>query len=163
MPELITVKDTAVFRCVEFLFDVFADQIPNLSVLGPNLIEINRLAVGIDAHRLHGQVDVDAARQGKGHHQHGRGQKVGFNLLMDAGLKIAVAREDGSHIEVILDDAFFNSRFQRATVADASGAAEGGRMESQCLQVRHQPGILQVVVHHLGARCQGGFYISRHP
>ena len=78
---------------------------------------------------------------------------------MDARLEVAVAREHGGAHEIVLGDHLLDGGFQRPGVADAGGAAVGGEVEAELLEVRRQPRPLQVFGHHPGARRERGFHV----
>ena len=96
------------------------------------------------------------AGQGVGHHQRRGGQVVGPHLGVDPALEVAVAREHAGHHQVALVDRLGHRLGQRAAVADAGGAAVAHHVEAELLQVGQQPGRVEVLGDHLGARRQAG-------
>src|SRR3546814_4301008 len=50
---------------------------------GPDVLQVDRLALGIVAERLAGDVDLQVAGQRIGHHQHRRGEVVRLGQRMD--------------------------------------------------------------------------------
>ena len=71
---------------------------------GPDVPEEDVLAVLVLAQGLVFEVELDRAGDGEGHHQGGRGQVVRGDLLVHAGLEVAVAGEGRDRDQVILDD-----------------------------------------------------------
>jgi hypothetical protein len=53
-------------------------------------------------------------------------QEVGADILMHAGLEVAIARENASGNEIVLGDGFFQSGMKRAGIADTCRAAVAG-------------------------------------
>ena len=87
---------------------------------------------------------------------------------MHAALEVAVARQDGSHHQVAIGDAFRHFVRQRAGIADAGGAAVADHVETKRFQIGEHPGLAQIVGDHQRARAdrsldpRRGFQAFRH-
>ena len=110
------------------------------------------------AQRLAGEVDVDAPRDGEGHDQRRAHEEVRLDALVDSRLEIAVSREDAGGDDVALRDRFFEIAIEGTGISDASGAAESHQVEAQPVEVRLQPGLLQVLADDAGARSERGLH-----
>ena len=124
--------------------------------LGQMSFKIDRLALAIGAERLVLQVDVHRAGQGVGDDQRRRGQVVGPHLGVDPALEVAVAGEDGDGDQVVFLDRLGDRGRQRARVADAGRAAVADQVEAELVEVRVEPGVLEVVGDDLRAGSQAG-------
>src|SRR5690606_35930186 len=138
------------------------DDVADLALAGPDIAQVDRLAVAAGAQRLAGQVDVDRASQGVGDDQWWRGQEAGVHLRVDATLEVAVAAEHRGDDQFMLVDRLADFRDERAAVADAGRAAVADGVEAQFLQVRRQASILVVVGHGARAGRQAGLDRGRH-
>ncbi len=74
---------------------------------------------------------------------------------MHPALEVAVAREDRRHVQVPLVDRAGDLLDQGARVPDAGRAAVPDEREAQLVEVRRQPGAVEVVGHDARPRCQG--------
>src|SRR5690606_20137724 len=81
------------------------DEVADLPVAWPDVAQVHRLAVAAGAERLAGQVDVDRAGDGVGHHQRRRGEVVHLYFGVDAAFEVAVARQHRGDREVVFGDA----------------------------------------------------------
>jgi len=57
-------------------------------------------------------------------------QEVGTDILMHAGFKVAIARENASGNEIVLGDGFFQSGMKRAGIADTLSCSRSRRVGS---------------------------------
>ena len=110
----------------------------DLALAGPDVLEVDRLALLVVAQRLVLQVDVHRAGQGVGDDQRGRGQVVGADLGVDPALEVAVAAQDGDGDQVVFVDRLGDLRRQRARVADAGRAAVADQVEAELVEVRRR-------------------------
>ena len=108
------------------------------SALGPDVAQVDRLAVGALAERLVDEVDVHPAGERVGDDQRRAGQVVGLHVLVDPALEVAVAGEDGADRQVLLGDRRRDLRRQRPGVADAGGAAVADEVELERVEVLGQ-------------------------
>ncbi|GBD09832.1 hypothetical protein HRbin22_02093 [Candidatus Thermoflexus japonica] len=161
-PSLIPFEDAGVTGPEQLRIQALPDRPLDLLLGRPDVPQEDRLAVGIVAQRLALEIDVDAAGQGVGHHQHGGGQVVGAHQRMDAGLEVAVAAQDGDGHQVVLPDGPGDGLRQWTAVADTGGAAEAHQVEAQGLQIRQEVRPAQVIHHHRRARGQAGLHIRLH-
>ena len=156
VPFLAALEHLAVVLGEHGRVDGLRHQVGDLLVAGPDVLEVNVLAVLTLAERLFRQVDVDGARDRERHHQRRRGEVVHLHFGVDAALEVAVAGQHRRHREVVVVDAPADVLGQRAGVADTSGAAVADQEEAELLQVFHQAGGFEVIGDDLRARRQRG-------
>ena len=72
-------------------------------------------------------------------------------MRVNAALEIPVARKYAGHDEIALPDRFGHGFRQRPRIADAGRAAVSHQIESQLIQVRKQPGFVQIAGDDTGA------------
>ena len=101
----------------------------------PDVPQINRLTVSARTERLGVEIDIDPARDGKGHHQRRGHEEVGLDVGVDARLEVAVAGQYRCRDRVVGDDGLFQLGVQRAGIADAGGAAVGREAETELRRV----------------------------
>ena len=63
----------------------------DLVVVGPDVLERHRVALGIDAKHVALDIEADGAGDGVGHHQRRRGQERLFGIGVDTAVEVAVA------------------------------------------------------------------------
>ena len=63
---------------------------------------------------------------------------------MDAGLEVAVARENGRCDQVLVDDGLLHLGVKRARVADAGGAAVTNGLEAEFVEVGLKSCLLEI-------------------
>src|SRR5262249_33241438 len=112
---------------------------------GPDVFQIDVLAVFALADRLFGHVDVDASGQRERDDQRRRHQEVGLDRLMHARLEVAVARQDARRDQVILRDDLFDLRIEWAGVPDACSATIADDIEPELIEIRLQTRLRQVI------------------
>jgi len=112
---------------------------------------------GGGAERIGREVDAHAAGERVGDDQRGRGEVVRLDGRMDASLEVPVARQHRGDDQVARVDRGVDPVVDRPGVADARGAAVPDQVEAEPVQVRLQPGALQVVRDDLAARREGRF------
>src|SRR6185503_13597123 len=130
----------------------------DLLARGPDVLQVNRLAVFAIADRVLGHVDIDGAGEAERDHQRRAHQKICTDVLVYARLEIAVTREHGGRDDVVLGDRFVNVTVQGPGVADAGGAAVTGNVIAELLEIRQQAGILQVLGYRERSRSERGLY-----
>lgn len=90
----------------------------------PDVLQEDRVALGVVPNGLGLKVDVAPASEGIGHHQGGRGEIVGPSEGMDPALEVAVPGEHRGGDDVGLLDGLVNRRrHELPAVADACHAA----------------------------------------
>ena len=122
LPLLVPGKHLGVFL-VEHRGADLRHGIGDLFLAGPDVAQVDRLAILAHAQRLAADVRAHTASQRISHHQGRRGEPVGFHQRVNTAFEVAVARQHGSHGQVVLGDGFFNGFRQRPGVADTSRAA----------------------------------------
>ena len=135
VPGLVAGEDLGVVAGEHLRRDRGADHLLDLLRVGPDVAQVDRLAVGALAERLGGEVDVHPAGQRVGDDQRRAGQVVGLDVLVDPALEVAVAGEHGADGEVLLGDRRRDLLGQRAGVADAGGAAVADQVELERVEV----------------------------
>ena len=124
-------------------------------VAGPEVAEVNGFAVGIDSEGFLRQIDIDAAREGKGDNEGWRHEEVGFNGGVDACLKVTVTRKDAGGDEIMVEDRFLDRSGKRAGVADAGGTAVADEIEAELIEVGLQARGVEVVGDDAGTWGEG--------
>ena len=104
------------------------------------------------------EVEVHRAGQSVGDDKRRRCQVVHLDIRADAPFEVAVAREHGGDGEVVRIDRLGDLGQQRARIAYAGGAAESHQFVAETIEVVLQPGLFQVVGHHLGTGGQRGLH-----
>ena len=132
------------------------DRLADLVHRRPQLGEEHRVARGVLADGIGGQVGVDGPRERVGHDERRRRQVVHPHVGVDAPLEVPVAREHRGHGQVALPDGVADAFEQRAGVADARRAAVADEVEAERLQWLHEAGPLEVVDHDARPRRERG-------
>ncbi len=130
----------------------------DLLVARPQVLQRDRVALGIGAQRVLLDVEAHGTGDGIGHHQRRRGEEGLLCVGVDAPVEVAVAREHGGGVQVTVDDLLLDHRVQRAGHAVTGGAGVGDDAEAELLQLRQQAGFLQVQLGDLGTRREGGLH-----
>src|SRR6266850_2563035 len=79
---------------------------------------------------------------------------------MDAALEVAVPREDGDDVEVVIFDFLLDlGRRERTRVPDADRASKAHQVETQLLEIRREAGGFQVTRHDPRPRCERRFHM----
>ncbi len=157
-PVGVALEHVGVFLGEDLLGDVLGDELADLLVRGPDVLEVDLLALLIDAERILGQVDIHRAGDGVGDDERRRGEIIGAHVGVDAAFEIAVAREHRGRHQIVLVDRLGNLLRQRAGIADAGGAAEADQIEAELVEVLLQAGLLEIFGHHLRAGRQRGLH-----
>ncbi len=120
----------------------------DLALRGPDIGEVDGVAVFAFAQRIFSEVDIDPSGESKGNDKRRRHQIICANFGVDAALEVAIAGEDGSYHQFFLVDGLRYLGGQRAGVADAGGTSIADDVELQLFEIGHQAGFLQVVAHN---------------
>ena len=147
---VVTVEDPAILPLELARGDGAGDRIGDLLAGGPDVGEVDRLALGVRAQRVLREIEGDGARQGVRHAQRRGGKVRGPDLRMDTTFEVAVARQDGDHRKIPVGDCRRHLVGQGSRVADAGCAAVADEVEPELLEVGHQPGGVEVVGDHPG-------------
>src|SRR5690606_29948957 len=154
VPAAVALEHVGVVLREQFGANGRGDGVADLLVGRPDVAQVDVVAVAVLAQRLGGQVDVDRAGDGVGHHQRRRGEVVHLHFRVHAALEVAVARQHRGDCEVVLGNALGHGLGQRAGVADARGAAVADHVEAEGLKVGQYAGLLQVVGDHARTRAE---------
>ncbi len=152
LPSIVAIKHVGVALAVHFAGDVGFHRLRDLLLRRPDIPEEHRLLVGIQANRILGQVDVNRAGEGVGHHQRRRHQVVRLHVLVHAAFKVAVAAQHAHHGQVALLHLGANGFRQRTAIADTGRTTVAHHVEADGLQVREQAGVRQVFGDHTATR-----------
>ena len=158
LPVLVAAEHVGVARLEQRRGDVLLDELLHLGRGRPDVLEVDRLAVGTLAERLGGDVDLHRAGQRVGHHQRRRGEVVRPHVGVHPALEVAVARQHRRGDDVVVVDRLRDRLRQRAGIADAGGAAEAHEVEAERVQGLLQAGLLEILAHHLRAGGQRGLH-----
>ncbi len=134
----------------------------NLALRRPDVRHVYRLAVSALADGVLAQVDVDAPRQRKRHHQRRRHQVIGAHFRVDASLKIPVPRKHRRDHEFFLVDRLRNFRGQWSRISDARCTSVPDQMKFQLLEIGRQSSLRQVVGHDFRSGSQRSLHPRRH-
>ena len=135
---------------------MLVDQLLQLLVGGPEVLQVDRLAALADADRILGDVDLHRAGERVDHHQHRRGEVVGAGQRIDAALEVAIARQHRAHHQVGIADRLGDRVGQRAGIADARGAAVADEVVADLVEVLLQARRREILGDDLRARRQRG-------
>jgi len=124
----------------------------------PDVFQENINAGAVFGDWFGGEVDIHAAGERVGDDERGRHEEVGADVLVNAGLEVAVAREHGGSDEVVLHDRGFDLGSERAGVADAGRAAVADDLEAKLVEVGLKAGGLKVILNHAGAGSERGLH-----
>ena len=125
---------------------------------GPDVLEVDIVAVVVGAERLGVEVDVHRAGERVGDTQRRRREVVHLHVGVDPALEVAVARQHRDDREVGVVDDLGDLGRQRAAVADAGRAAVADEVEAELVEVLGQSGAVEVLGHDLRARRQRGLH-----
>ena len=102
LPFLIALKHIGIFRQEGLTGHRRFHHFGNLLRGGPDVFEVDVIAVAVLANHICGQVNVQSASQSIGHHQGWRGQIIGADIWGDAPFKVSVAGQHRSGDEIAL-------------------------------------------------------------
>ena len=151
-PVLVALEDVAVAGAEHLPRDHLADQLGDLRRGRPDVLQVDRLAVLAHAERLARDVDLERAGERVGDDQRRRGEIVRAHVRIDAALEVAVAGEHRAGDEVVRVDRLGDRLGQRPGIADAGRAAVADEVEAERVEMLLQPGLGEVLGHHLRAR-----------
>ena len=153
---LVAVKNRAVDDREQIGRETLADCGSDFLGAGPDVAEIHRHTLRIQADGFVRQIDEDRTGQGIGHHQRRRTKVIGPNLWMDTGFEVTVAAQHSGHDQVLLVDGSGNGVTQRPAVADAGGAAIANHIKAEGFKVRQEAALLKIPGNHPGTGGQTG-------
>ena len=154
LPALVALEDVVVGGPEHLLVHGRLDHPRDLLRGGPDVLEVDVLAVGVLAERLVEQVDVHRPRQRVRHHQRRRREVVHLHVRVDPALEVAVAGEHGDDREVLGADDVGDLLRQRAGVADAGRAAVADEVEAERLERVDEVRLVVVLHDDLRARAR---------
>ncbi len=125
----------------------------------PYVPEIDFLPVITSAERFLVHVLQNGPRYGKGHDKGWAHEKIGAQVGMDAGLKVAVARKHRSADQVVPDNCLFHLFIQWTRIADASGATIGSEIKTEFFEIRRQSRFFEVFRNDTRSRRKGRLYV----
>ena len=147
-PVLVPGEDIAVPLDEQLRPDRLFHRLADLLRRGPDLPEVDRLAIRVVADRLGREIDVHPTSDGIGHHQRRRGEIAGPHLRVDPSLEVAISAQHRDDDELVILHRLGDRRRQRPAIADARRATVTDQVEAQRLQVRQQPSPFEVRGHH---------------
>src|SRR6266567_1885908 len=154
---LVSVKDVSVVLCKHFRCERGRDHRTHFIGCGPEIAQVDRLAIDICPDGVLCQVDIYRACESVGDNQRWRCQEAGTHLGMDATFKVAIAAQDCCDDEIVSIYRLGNGIRQRTTVADAivdcyCACYEG--MEIVHRQVEPRPPACAPSFHYLERECR---------
>ncbi len=135
MPAGIALEHFAVLLVIHRGRDVRAHGGFDLLRRGPDIAQENRLAGLVVAERLRGHIEIHASGKRVGDHQRRRGQIICAHQRMNAPLEIAISAEHRNGDKAVVLDGRADVFFERAAVADASGAAVTDKLETKFVEI----------------------------
>ena len=159
LPVRVAIEDARVLAGEHVSRDRAAHRGAHFLVARPEIGQEHVLALDISAQRLPGEIDVEPARQRERDDERRRGQIRRLHLRVDATLEVAVAAQHRGHREIVRLDALRDGFEKWTAVADARRAAVADEVEAQCVERAEQPGALEIVGDHAGARRKRGLDI----
>src|SRR5687768_5641388 len=79
---------------------------------------------------------------------------------MDAAFEVAVARQDGDDVEVVILDLLLDlRRCERTGITDADRAAKADQVETESLEIRRESGSLEIARYDTRARCERRLHV----
>src|SRR5690606_5429077 len=118
---------------------------------GPQVTQVDRLALRVLAKRVVDEVDVHAAGQRVRDDERRAHQVVGLDVRVDAPLEVPVAGQHAGGDDVAFLDRFDHRFRQRSGVPYAGRAPVPDDVEADLLQVGHEPGVVVVLSDDLGS------------
>src|SRR6185312_16864536 len=110
----------------------------------PDVLQVNRFAVGVFTKGIAGHVEIHRAGECVGDdHRRGR-EVVRFDLRVDASFEVAIAAEHGRDDKVIVLDGGGDCFGERSAVADAGSAAVSDEVEVESVQEGSESGLVEV-------------------
>ena len=141
---VVAFPDAPVLRRELFLGDRGGHGLTHLVGLRPEVVQEDRPLRPV-ADRVGREVEVDAPGE-RVRHAQGRGRQIrGSHLGMHPALEVAVAREHGDDVQVLIVHGRSDLLDQRPGVADARRAPVSDEGEPQLVQVRREPAPVEVV------------------
>ena len=107
----------------------------DFSLRGPDVGEIDGLAVFVFADGIFAEVDIDASGERKSDDQRRRHQIIRADFGIDAAFEIAIAGKHRGDHQIVFIDGLRNFFGQRAGVSDAGGAAVSHDVEFQLFEI----------------------------
>src|SRR5580693_1984408 len=160
-PALVALKNFSISFRKHLRGHRLLDGLVYFALHGPDVGEVDRVAVPALADGLGAEVDVDASGEREGYDQRRRHQIIGADFRVDAAFEVAIAGEHGSDHQIFFIDRFRDFFRQRAGVADAGGASVTHDVEFQLLEIRCQAGVLEIITDYFRARRQRCFHPRR--
>ena len=128
--------------------------IADFLVCRPDILEIDRVAVGILADGIVHQIDFHGAGDRIGDHQWRRGEIVGLHLGVHPAFEVPVARQNRGHRQVAFIDGVGDRFRQGAGIADTGGAAIADKIEAKRIEIVLQARLFEIIADHLRAGCE---------
>src|SRR5690606_13146824 len=151
-PVLVALEDVGVFAGEQLAGDVLGDELLDLLRRGPDVPQIDGLAILVLAERLRRQVLGAGAGEGVGYDQRRRGQVIRLHVWRHATFEVAVAGEHGGRDQALVVDDLGDRAGQRTRIADAGGASEADEIEADLVQFLLQTRLFEIFGDHLAAR-----------
>src|SRR6202020_3189296 len=117
-----TFEDSGITLREHFGCNRLLDGFFDFALRGPEVGEVDGVAVFAVADGVFAEIGVDASGEGEGDDQGRRHQIVGADFRVDAAFEVAIAGEDAGDDQIFFVDGFGDFFRQRAGVADAGGA-----------------------------------------
>ena len=154
LPLLVTLEHVRIFRLERFACDCLLDQFCHFLCRGPDVFQVDVLAIRRLRDGVGCKVDVHRACNRIGHHEGGRGEVVGAHIRADTSFKVAVARQDRSRNQIAFMDRGRKFCLKRTRVADAGRATISNKVKAKRIKINLKLCSFQIGGHNLRARCE---------
>ena len=144
VPAVVAVEHLAVALVEHVGLHRLFDRLRDLGGLGPDVLEVDRLAVAPLAERLVVEIDIHRPGERVGDAQRRRREVVHLHVGVDPALEVAVAREDRDDRQILGAHDVGDLLRQRAAVPDAGRAAVADEVEAEVIQILGQAGPVEV-------------------
>ena len=153
-PALVSREDFGVAFAKHSRFHGFLDRLRNFPLRRPQIRQEYWATLAIPPQRLIAEISINLSDQREGYDQRRRHQIVGAHLRINPAFEIAISRQYRRDHQILFFNCFRNHCRKRPGIADASSTSVAHDVEAQLVEVFHQPGVFEVIAHHLRSRCQ---------
>ena len=119
--------DRRVERGGEHLFDLVKRR--------PYVAQIDVVAVAVLTDRFGVDIVEHGTRERKCDDQRRRHKEIGLDVLMNAGLEVAITGKYRSRDKVVINDLLFDRRIERARISDTGRASVSDKVKSDLVKI----------------------------
>ena len=144
LPVLVALEDVAIAVPEHLGVDGALHRLLQLLLGRPDVFQKHGLAGLILAERLRREIFRNPSGECVRHHERRRREIVGAHVLLNASLEVAVAAEHRADDQALFANDGRDFVRQRTAVADAGRAAVPDQIESELIEIRREPGGVEV-------------------